>query len=127
VNGDGVTDLITGFVRVFLGNGDGTFRAPKIYRSGCGWLARSLSVADLNGDGVRDLFFTSETGNSLGVLLGTGDGSFLSARFYAAGAQPVMTAPIDFNADGKTDLAVFNYTSKSVTLLINITGSVTVE
>src|SRR4051812_15100370 len=66
VNGDGKPDLLVvncgtnatcsgnGSVGVFMGNGDGTFKAVLTYDSG-GFGPESLVVADVNGDGKPDL------------------------------------------------------------------------
>ena len=67
---------------VFLGNGDGTFRAAVTYDSG-GMTADSVAVADVNGDGKPDLLVAnfydpSKASGSVGVLLGKGDGTFQS-------------------------------------------------
>jgi hypothetical protein len=121
VNGDGHTDLVTNGLRIFFGNGDGTFRAPQSHYSGFG-LEHSFAVSDLNGDAIPDLFFVDDGGNNVGVLLGRGNGAFLATRFYAAGRYPLLAVPIHFNTDAKTDLAVVNGLSNSVTLLINQTG-----
>jgi len=69
VNGDGKPDLLVtnlcasgcdnifppqGSVSVLLGKGDGTFRNAVTYASG-GYFSFSIAVADLNGDGRRDI------------------------------------------------------------------------
>jgi hypothetical protein len=73
--------------------------------------ADAVAVADLNNDGKNDLVvsvgFASATG--LAVLLGNGDGTFLPAVKYSAGAfglGPVVIA--DVNGDGKLDIVVAN-------------------
>ena len=70
VNGDGKPDLVaincgdnsacggTGSVGVLLGNGDGTFQPAVVYDSG-GFGTNSVAVADVNGDGKRDLVVSS--------------------------------------------------------------------
>jgi hypothetical protein len=65
-------------------------------------------VGDFNGDGKPDLAVTDGPGNSVGVLLGNGDGTFQSPKNYAVGAFPGSVAVGDFNGDGKPDLAVAN-------------------
>ena len=66
VNGDGKPDLLvinqcadlincaSGTISVLLGNGNGTFQSAVTYDSG-GYLADSITVADVNGDGRPDL------------------------------------------------------------------------
>jgi hypothetical protein len=76
VNGDGKPDLLVtnlcisssncanGTAGVLLGNGDGTFQAPVTYSSG-GVPARSVAVADVNGDGKPDLVVANECGSNI--------------------------------------------------------------
>jgi hypothetical protein len=152
VNGDGKPDLVianyclpldgyyecrgiyygSGGVGVLLGNGDGTFQAAGKYESG-GWIAFSVAVADVNGDGKPDLVVTnycaagswkdrsdylctSENG-VVGVLLGNGDGSFQSAVTYGTGglyADSVVVA--DLNGDGKPDIVVADSNNRNGTV-----------
>src|SRR5215467_1631114 len=54
VNNDGKLDVVTvnrsaGTISVALGNGDGTFAAPRSFAAGS--YPRALAVADFNGDG----------------------------------------------------------------------------
>jgi hypothetical protein len=118
VNGDGTPDLVAannitpGTVGVLLGNGDGTFQAPRTYDAGPG--PRFVAMADLTGTGKLDLvvadlgnIFTRDPGYAA-VLLGNGDGTFRSPILYRAGANPAAVAVGDFNGDGIPDLAVAN-------------------
>jgi DNA/RNA endonuclease YhcR with UshA esterase domain len=59
-----------------LGNGDGTFQAPK--RSECNHDPAGVVIADMNEDGEVDVVVSiaSETGGEVNVLLGKGDGTF---------------------------------------------------
>jgi len=50
--------------------------------------------------------------------LGKGDGTFQAAVNYDAGAAPVSLGVADFNGDGKPDLAVANYNSTNVSVLL---------
>ena len=129
VDNDGRMDVVTSDIKVFRGNGDGTFRPPLVYPGGSG-NATSFHLADLNRDGIPDLFFVDHDanytpfseGDNVGVLLGTGGGNFLPTRFWAAGRAPVLVAPVFYRTNEKLDLAVVNKDSNSVTLLINVTG-----
>ena len=53
--------------------------------------------------------------------LGNGDGSFQEARNFGAGSSPSSVAVGDFNGDGLPSLAVANYGSNDVSVVINNT------
>ncbi len=132
-NGDGNLDLIV-FAMVpnssewayieLLGNGDGSFQSPVSYtESDAGSLAfggsSSFVVADFNNDKKPDIAFTfqgyaASSSDSLGILLGNGDGTFAAPVFYYDdGFMPLMLA--DFNGDGKLDLATSGVDSSTNT------------
>src|SRR5207237_5437959 len=78
VNGDGKLDLVTASVgnvmgAVLLGNGDGTFQAPRITP----FIGdpESIVIRDLNGDGRMDVAFANDDAPDAKVvlMLGTGD------------------------------------------------------
>src|SRR6266851_3011387 len=113
-NGDGVLDLAVANygtsplyqdagVSVFLGNGDGSFGAPRNFAVGDN--PRAVVVEDFNGDGVQDLALIIGFGE-ISVLLGNGDGSFQPAQGIGGGRNASSLVVGDFNGDGVLDLAV---------------------
>jgi hypothetical protein len=122
-NGDGNLDLVvTNFhantVSVLLGKGDGTFNAAVNYSVDHGPI--SVAAADLNGDQKLDLVVVNETDNNASVLLGNGDGTFNPQVAYptGVGGNPLSVVIGDFNGDGIPDLAVADFQTQQVSVLL---------
>ena len=105
-NLDGKPDVAvadnSGWISVFLNNGNGTFQTVHNFLDGG---ANSLAVADFNGDGKPDLVATTGFANNVAILLGNGDGTFQAAVSYPAGLPAVSLVVADFNGDGWADVA----------------------
>jgi FG-GAP-like repeat len=91
-------------VSVFLGNGDGTFKAPLSSPAGSG--ANEMVVSMFNGDSIPDLAVTDYSSDAVDILIGKGDGQFRAPKVFPAGDVPAEIALGDFTHDGRTDLAV---------------------
>jgi hypothetical protein len=123
-NGDGRQDIAVlsasgiGSVNIYLGNGDGTFQAPKNYPvAASASSSRLLAMGDFNRDGIVDLVATNAGLNNVAVLLGNGDGSFQTPAYYGVGAGPWNVVVGDINQDGSLDLAVASDGSSLVSIL----------
>jgi hypothetical protein len=74
-----------------------------------GGVAVALTTADVNGDGKLDLIVANDQSNTVGVLLGNGDGTFQAAVTYGSGGYGALSVAVaDVNGDGKPDLLVAN-------------------
>ncbi|HEY8751377.1 MAG TPA: FG-GAP-like repeat-containing protein, partial [Tepidisphaeraceae bacterium] len=132
LNGDGKLDLVSGLigsVGVLLGNGNGTFQAAQTFATGATTGASlAVAVSDVNEDGKPDLVMANGGNETLGILLGNGDGTFRAAQTFAAGMQVTTVGQFTFsvavgdaNGDGKPDLVSANGEplSSSVSVLLN--------
>ena len=102
-------------VQVFLGNGDGTFRAFVSYPNPAGPF--SIAASDLNHDGNLDLV-VADGQSTVSVLLGDGDGTFQSARNIKITASPNFVAVGDLNGDHKPDLVILD--SPYITVMLEM-------
>jgi hypothetical protein len=130
-NGDGNLDLAvvnsgSNTVSILLGAGDGTFTLKSSPSTGAAPFG--IVASDFNRDGKVDLAVTNQCGNaksckhlgygSVSILLGAGDGTFtVKSRVLIGNHKPLGIAAGDFNADGKTDLAVVGTTESSALIL----------
>ena len=80
-----------------------------------------LTVADLDGDGDRDL---ATTGFSrLAVLTGSGAGAFTVTSTLPAGSQAIGLASADIVGSGQTDLVELDETNpEQVVVHENLSG-----
>jgi hypothetical protein len=86
-----------------------------------------VAVGDFNGDGRPDLAVANSTDNTVSVLMNTTplratSVSFAAQQTFAVGTGPSSLAVADFNRDGIPDLAVSNFGSNSVSVLLNQTA-----
>jgi len=125
LNGDGKADLVVAnsrnnTVSVLLGKGDGTFTSAPGSPITVGAKPVALALADLNGDGKKDLVVANQDGNSVSVLLGNGSGTFTQATGspITVGTFPTAVAVGDLNGDGHLDLVVANQTDSTLSVLL---------
>jgi hypothetical protein len=129
-NNDGIVDIAVVLDRdakiaVYLGNGDGTFQAPRISNialpPGLTFTEGNAQAADFNADGKLDLVawatnFANGTvpTSALFVLEGDGAGGFSNPHEVLDGPlfQPIFQTLVgDYDSDGKPDIAATTYVS----------------
>jgi hypothetical protein len=110
-------------VTILFGNGAGAFTNSS---TPVGVLSSptGLVSADFNGDGRLDVAVLStgsfsNSGGTVSILFGTGDGRLNNPVTYNVGINPRALRIGDFNGDSRPDLAVANRGSNTVSLLIN--------
>lgn len=127
---DGKVDLAvvnngTNNVSVLLGDGTGSMATAIDFTAGTGSI--SITTSDFNQDGKIDLSVLNATSANVSVLTNCTifcTGSFEGNTSFAAGFTATSITNGDFNRDGIIDLAVANYSSGSVSVLLGTgTGS----
>ncbi|WP_081910601.1 FG-GAP-like repeat-containing protein [Hymenobacter sp. APR13] len=116
------TDGSSGFYNVYANDGQGRFGGAGSSSGALGGLAgRGLGLADLNGDGHLDMFFScnmsgSVGGGAVGVRLNNGRGAFPVQWTYArTGLSTEATvAAADIDNDGDLDVVASHNAAQSV-------------
>jgi Ca2+-binding RTX toxin-like protein len=106
LNGDGIPDVVVGnqvdnTVQVFLGNGNGTFKAPETYSVATD--PQQVLVANL-GNGSLDIVEISQSSGDVTVLKGNGSGHFTALPAFPTteigfGPNPMTLANLSGNGD----------------------------
>ena len=135
-NGDKKLDIVvtnqkSDNISVMFGKGDGSFSSPSKFPVGEHPL--NPAIGDLNNDGKPDIITANSDSDTISVLLGKGKGNFETAIDFSTdngrendilvetdeGNSPQEVVVEDFNGDGKLDIAVTNFYSSNVSILLN--------
>jgi hypothetical protein len=134
LNGDGKPDLVVGYsgsntyVSIFT-NTTATGATTPAFSTTTDFPTTgdpySTVIADLNGDGKPDLITANDASSTVSVLINnTTPGStpsFLPKVDFTTGGNPRSVAIADFNGDYLPDIAVVNFSSNFVSVLLNTT------
>ena len=131
-NGDGLLDLAVADrgnnngagagVAILLGDGDGTFQPPAFYATGAEPAA--IVAGYFTGDDILDLAVANHGSNNVSILLGKGDGGFVTLPPVSLGNEasgPISITSGDFG-NGQVDLAVANQATDNVSILLGNGG-----
>ena len=123
-NGDGLPDLAVGLAystEIYLNSGSGFNKVGDVPHG----LSRSITIADLNGDGKLDIaraMTASGINASVFIALGDGAGGLVQPRNIVTGFTANAIVSGDFDANGKADLAVTDSSTGNVYVLLNACG-----
>ena len=126
VNGDNKPDIIVANpsasnVGVLLGVGNGTFLAQTTFSTATSSSPQSVVVVDVSGDNKPDIIVANQGTNSVGVLLGIGNGTFRAQTIYTATSSAPRGVTVgDVNGDNKPDIVVANSGTTNVGVLLGV-------
>lgn len=103
------------FIRIFFGNGDGTFNIPIKVKGGK--QSAFITQYDINIDGKNDLLISSTMNDVIKLFLNDGKGKFRAIQDTAAEKGPQYIVPGNFNGDQIPDLAIANRRDASISIL----------
>ncbi len=132
-NGDGKTDIAihgnatssvagASYISVLLANGAGDFTPASGGPVAVAPDSRLVAEGDFTGDGKLDLLVANDDSDTLSLLIGRGDGSFVPepTPITLSGSPGYVgsVAVADFNGDGKLDIAVANAQQDTLSILL---------
>lgn len=129
LDGDSRSDVgialnTTNVIAIRRGGSDGKFGIEGQFATGNN--PSALIAADVDGDGSSDLVVTNQDDNTVSVLLNKGSAAFkarVDLALAAGDSTPADVASGDFDDDGAPDLAVANWDSDTITILLNRTSA----
>ncbi len=128
LDGDGWLDLSivnedSSDVRVFMNLSDGSGRfGPALLGATTGAVPSPSEPSDFDRDGTVDVAVANLQGESVTILMGVGDGTFVRHQDIPVSGTPRGIAVLDADGDGDTDVAVTARSSGMIHVLRNDSG-----
>ena len=126
LNNDGHLDLVvvnegTDSFGVFIGFNYSTFRSPVSYSTEGGLNPSGIIVIDFNNDSFLDLAVAFGGSGTIGIYLGSVNGTFLLTITYPIGDNAILFAIVaaDLNNDGRTDIVVTDVETDHIGILLH--------
>ncbi|CAF3960764.1 unnamed protein product [Rotaria sp. Silwood1] len=105
---------------IVLGYGNGSFKSRVSVSLNSGSNPQSLVIGDFNNDNKSDIAIANKKKDSIGILLGHGNGDFAAQVEYYTGttSQPISIVAGDFNHDNQLDIAFTSSGFNTVGILL---------
>ncbi len=97
---------------------DRTPFAPPFSSVGTGMTPHTVALFDIDRDGELDLLTANLGSNTISVMRGKGDGTFLAPMIYTTASKPHTVTAADLNGDGWLDLAISQIGANSIGVML---------
>jgi hypothetical protein len=116
-----VTNSNTHNIGIYFGSLNGTFQNLRTYSTVIASYPVSVIVGDFNEDNIPDVIVAIYGTNNIGIFIGYGNGSFADQIPYPIGYDSRSNSISfgNFNNNSLIDIAVANYPSSSINILLN--------
>ncbi|CAF0988346.1 unnamed protein product [Adineta ricciae] len=107
-------------IRIYFGSVNGTFIEERTYSTGDNSKPTGVTLGDFNHDDRVDIVVCNSGTNNIGVFLGLGNGTFMDQVMFSTGVNSKPSSVIggDFNKDQRLDIAVANYATNNIVVLL---------
>jgi hypothetical protein len=116
-----VANSVANNIYIYFGYNNGTFARSTTYFIGAETTPSAITVADLNKDNHTDIIVTNTGISNVIVFVSLADGTFAALpKTYSMGynAHPQSIGVGDFNNDSLIDIAIANYGSDNIEILL---------
>ncbi|CAF1223430.1 unnamed protein product [Rotaria sordida] len=124
-NGDGYQDIVYNNIMsrnigILFGRSNGTFEQQKTSFTDGFYYSSFIAIGNFNSDNRSDVVVSYNSGNSLGVLLGYGNGTMGPVAQFPVGNRTnyPRIAVGDFNNDGHSDIVVNSILRSVIYILV---------
>ncbi|CAF4525430.1 unnamed protein product [Rotaria socialis] len=126
-NNDTLLDIVvanagTNNVGILLGYGNGIFSNITLYSTDDSVSPSSVAVSDFNNDKYLNIAKVNADSKIILLLYGNSNGTFENAKSYLLEyeSRPYSVAVGDFNRDNWIDIAIANYGTDNVNIIVQI-------
>jgi len=115
-----VANYGTDNVGIFLRSRNGSFDTQITYSTSLHSKPSSIAVNDFNRDEHLDIVVANSGTNTVRIFFGDGNGNFQTQSTYSIspGSNPHSIRIGDFNQDNRLDIAVSNFDTNNISILI---------
>ena len=127
LNNDSRVDVVvanfgTDNIAIFFGNGNGTFQPKVLIPTGSSSGPFGVVTGYINNDTQLDIAVANYNSDTVGVILGNGNGTFQAQKTTSTGpgSSPAALVIGDFNRDNLQDLAVAAVSTNKALVLLGL-------